>query len=354
MISKEAGNLVFLAVAVAIFWYGSNLGEKPDAKAAETSAQSAPAVAAQPATPTPPAQPSAAVVPAQPQPVAKPTPAAQPVAQPTPAKPKAAKPKAAPVAKPAPKPVAKPTPKPSPKPAVVSGPRPIVDNPDDSPGRTADRKVKPGTETHLPPAYGPTDAKTLVLIFSDFQCPVCRRAADATHQIAEEFPGEVRLEFWQHALKMHRNAEAAAMGSMAAHMQGKFWEYHDKLFRNQAALDNASLRQYAVQLGLDMTKWDKDFQDETLRARVKKEGDFADALGARGTPAFMVNGKLSVGWGSWNGFRGQVAREVNVAKATTGSPAEVRESRAKENLTDPEHFQLYLNTALQQLAAAKK
>ncbi len=181
-------------------------------------------------------------------------------------------------------------------------------------------------------------------MFSDFQCPVCRRVVDATHQVAEEFPGEVRLEFWQHALEMHKNAMNAAAASVAAHLQGKFWEMHDVLFENQAMLDEPSLKEHAKKVGLDMAKFEKDYADEKLRERVKTEGQLADALEARGTPAFAVNGKVSVGWGSWNGFRGQVEAELNQARElakTVTSPAALHEQRAKQNSKDETQFKAY-------------
>src|SRR5712671_8038228 len=82
-------------------------------------------------------------------------------------------------------------------------PVPVSTNPADSPARVKSGKVFASTDAGAPPAIGPTPAKVVVVVFSDFQCPVCRRSADATDQIAEEFPGEVRVEFWQHALSMH-------------------------------------------------------------------------------------------------------------------------------------------------------
>ena len=100
-----------------------------------------------------------------------------------------------------------------------------------------------------------------MVVFSDFQCPVCRRSADATNQIAEEFPGDVRVEFWQHPLPMHANAENAAVASLAAHRQGKFWEFHDATFRNQSTLDYASLTRNAEVVGLDMEQFQRDYGD---------------------------------------------------------------------------------------------
>jgi protein-disulfide isomerase len=223
-------------------------------------------------------------------------------------------------------------------------PQPVSTNPADSPPRVFSGKVFASTDPNLPPAYGPLPAKVIVLVFSDFQCPVCKRCADATQQIAEEFPGEVRLEFWQHALSTHGSAENAAVASLAAQRQGSFWEYHDVLFRNQSALDAASLARYAEQLGLDVDRFNKDCADPKLRARVKAEGAFAEQLGATSTPSFVINGKLHIGWGSWAGFRSDVERELaeSMKLAAQGVPLEqLAEKRARALIADDTLFDAY-------------
>ena len=214
----------------------------------------------------------------------------------------------------------------------------------DRPTRTTSGKVHASRDPKLPPALGPTPARVVVLLFSDFQCPVCARVTDATHQIAEEWPGQVRLEFRQHPLTIHPNAENAAVAALAAHRQGKFWEMHDVLFAHQGTLDPQSLETYAQGLGLDMARFKKDVADPELRARAKREGALADRLGANGTPAFFINGRLSLGWGSWFGFRGQVQDELNAVDALlkTGTRlAQVHALRAKANAKDDAAFAAY-------------
>jgi protein-disulfide isomerase len=228
-------------------------------------------------------------------------------------------------------------------------PVPISTNPADSPPRFKSGKVAASTDAALPPALGPRPAKVLVIVFSDFQCPVCRRSADATDQIAEEFPGEVRVEFWQHALPSHGSAENAAVASLAAQRQGMFWEYHDEVFRNQAALDPTSLARYAEQVGLDMEQFNKDYADPDLRARAKAEAAFAEQFGATSTPAFMINGKVHIGWGSWAGFRSDVERELAEARKleAQGIPVEqIAEQRANAVLEDAALFGAYRDHAL--------
>jgi protein-disulfide isomerase len=207
-----------------------------------------------------------------------------------------------------------------------------------------------------PPSYGPEDAKVLIVLFSDYQCPSCRRVTQATHQISAEFPGEVRIEVWHHALAMHGKAETSAAAAVAAQKQGKFWEMHDLIFQNQDSLDVPDLEQHAQTLGLDMDRFRKDMNDPAIRQRIQQEGALADSLGAPATPGWVINGKVSQGWGSWGAFRTRIAREVEAAGklAAQGMDAEqIREQRAIDNLTDSESYALYRTNILARENAAE-
>ena len=224
---------------------------------------------------------------------------------------------------------------------------------DEPAARTHSEKVQPSRDATLPPAYGPTPSKVHVIVYSDFQCPVCARITAATHQIAEEWPGEVRVEFRQLALTMHRHAEDAAVASLAAHRQGKFWAMHDVLFANQRALDPDSLTAHARQVGLDPKRFAKDYADPALRERVRAETALAQRLGATGTPTFVVNGKVTSGWGSWHAFRQQVEREraaVDALLANGTKLADVHALRAREQLGTPEAFAAYKADVIDPLA----
>jgi protein-disulfide isomerase len=224
---------------------------------------------------------------------------------------------------------------------ITEAPKP---NPDEPPARTHSDKVLRSKDFNLAPAYGPSPAKVRVVLFSDFQCPVCGRIPGATHQIAEEFPGDVRLEFHQMPLKMHRNAENAAVAALAAHLQGKFWEMHDLLFQNQRALDEESLSGYARQIGLDMAKFTKDYADPAVRKRAADERTLGETLGADGTPAIFINGRPNVGWASWGALRSQVEMEVNAANGLIGKGtklADVEGLRARANLESDAKWKAY-------------
>ena len=98
-------------------------------------------------------------------------------------------------------------------------------------------------------------------------------------------------------LAMHRNAEPAARAAAAAYQQGKFWEFHDKLFANQKNLNEESYMKYARELGLDMDKFARDMSvvSTTTKKLIDSDKSEASSLGITGTPAFFVNGRFLSG-----------------------------------------------------------
>lgn len=159
------------------------------------------------------------------------------------------------------------------------------------------------------PFVGTKDAIVVVNVFSDFQCPVCKRSADPIKQLAADFPGKVKVYFRNNALEMHGRSKPSALAAWAAKKQGKFWQYHDKLFET-GQLDDASLERVATDLGLNMEQWKKDIADPKNAERLTVESKWAESMGATGTPAFFVNGARQVGWGSYLALKSMVAREV--------------------------------------------
>jgi len=103
---------------------------------------------------------------------------------------------------------------------------------------------------------------------------------------------KVRIAWKNHPLPFHPNAMPAAMASMAAHEQGKFWDYHDKLFANQQKMSRDDLLRYAKELKLDVAKFTKDMDSGKYKAQIEADTNEANTLGASGTPAFFVNGRF--------------------------------------------------------------
>ena len=228
-------------------------------------------------------------------PGAAPTPEAAPAAEP-------ARPAEAAAAAPS-------TPEPA-APSAPAAPSLLDSQSDEGAGKGVDiAKVGVSPKNGDSPYIGVKDPLVVVNVFSDFQCPVCKRSADPIKQLAADFPGKVQVYFRNNALEMHGRSKPAALACTAAGKQGKFWQYHDKLFQEQA-LDDGSLKKYAQELGLDMAQWEKDIADPKLAERIKEESSWAEKMGASGTPAFFVNGVRQVGWGSYLALKSIVAREV--------------------------------------------
>lgn len=142
-----------------------------------------------------------------------------------------------------------------------------------------------------PPAFGPENAKVTIVEFSDFQCPYCAQASETVKQIRDKYGDKVRFVFRQFPLSFHKNAHSAAGAALAAHAQGKFWPYHDRLFEKQEALDRKSLEGYAQELGLDLAAFKRGLDDGTFNGQI--DADIALARDAKvdGTPTMFINQK---------------------------------------------------------------
>lgn len=141
-----------------------------------------------------------------------------------------------------------------------------------------------------PPSFGPEDAKVTIVEFSDFECPFCQRAAETSKKVKEKYGDKVRFIFRQFPLSFHKSAHLAAEASLAAHAQGKFWEYHDKLFANQQKLDRPALEGYAKELGLNVATFKKALDTKAHEKTVDEELKLGEEVDVQGTPTMFING----------------------------------------------------------------
>jgi protein-disulfide isomerase len=146
------------------------------------------------------------------------------------------------------------------------------------------------------PSHGPEDAPITIVEFSDFQCPFCRRFHDETYQaLLEAYPGQIRFVYRNLPLtSIHPDAMPAAVASLCANDQGKYWEYHEKLFSSET-LDEPTYIQYATDLGLDVDTFTACLSDGSHDEFIQQDMDFAINLGVQSTPTFFVNGLAIVG-----------------------------------------------------------
>jgi protein-disulfide isomerase len=160
---------------------------------------------------------------------------------------------------------------------------------------------------------GPDTALVTIVTFSDFQCPFCSRVSPTIDTLRKEYGSDLRYAFKHNALPMHKQARPAAIAAEAAGEQGKFWEMHDKLFTNQRDLTEANFIAWARELKLDVKRFERDLASTTIADRVDAHQRQATALGARGTPAFFVNGRFLSGAQPVESFRALI--DVEKAKA---------------------------------------
>ena len=148
------------------------------------------------------------------------------------------------------------------------------------------------------PFIGDENAKIIVIEFSDFQCPFCKRAAETSvKDLRTQYvdTGKIKFVFVDYPLGFHPEAQKAAEASECAHEQGKFWEYHDKIFENQQSLSVANEKQWAKDLGLDSAKFDNCLDSGKYAEEVKKDAADGAKAGVSGTPTFFINGRKIVG-----------------------------------------------------------
>jgi len=184
-------------------------------------------------------------------------------------------------------------------------------------------------DTSRNPLRGPKEAPVTIVEFSDFQCPYCAGLQSTLDQVLKAFPKEVNLVYKQFPLNIHQYARQAAVASMAAHQQGKFWQLHDRMFQNFSAINEENIKKWAKEVGLNMAEFEKVMQAGVVETAVQK--DIADGAAARvlGTPTLFINGKR-VQERSFEAFKKAILEELAAVKApATTAPAKKAPTTAK-------------------------
>ena len=141
------------------------------------------------------------------------------------------------------------------------------------------------------PSRGPDDALVVIVEFSDFECSFCQRATATLGVLLERYGDQLRFVFKDFPLPNHPHAFKAAEAGNCAHEQGKFWEFHDKLFATQDALDVPSLKTYAGELGLDTEAFASCLDEGRHAAAVNRDLSIGRTSGASSTPTLFTNGR---------------------------------------------------------------
>lgn len=139
---------------------------------------------------------------------------------------------------------------------------------------------------------GDLNARVTLVEFTDFECPSCAAMHPVLEEVLKSFGDRVRFVVRNYPLTRHPNARKAAEAGAAALAQGKFFEYTSLLFKRQAALDPASLKKYASELGLDRVRFDAELDGDKYAPAVRHDIDDAETYGVEGTPTIFINGVM--------------------------------------------------------------
>jgi len=142
------------------------------------------------------------------------------------------------------------------------------------------------------PSIGDPKAKIVIVEFTEFECPYCARIAPYLDSITRANPDKIRLVYKHFPLSFHTNAPAAGAAAIAAHKQGKFWEYRWKLAPNFRSLNDSTFIAIAEEVGLNIEQFKKDMVlDAEKQAIIDRDMKLGMEAGVQGTPNFYVNGK---------------------------------------------------------------
>jgi protein-disulfide isomerase len=141
---------------------------------------------------------------------------------------------------------------------------------------------------------GPAQAPVTLEEFGDFQCPPCGMISGPLLEIEKDYGPKLRVIFRNFPFPNHQHALEAAYAAEAAGLQGRYWEMHDLLYKEQANWSNApDVKQlfvsYAKILGLELDRFETDMAGPTAKARVTADQERGKSLGVNATPSIFIN-----------------------------------------------------------------
>ncbi|MBT9558005.1 MAG: thioredoxin domain-containing protein [Myxococcales bacterium] len=173
------------------------------------------------------------------------------------------------------------------------------------------------------PTLGANRPDVVITMFAGLECPFSAKATGLIRAILERHgkpDGRVRVEYRHLPLMAQPRGEALAVASVAAHLQGRFWRFHDALVRNPGRTDESDVVAFAKVAGADIGAWALDRQSPDVAARVKSDQAIAQSLGVSATPTFFVNGKKVEGLVEFDVLESLVTAELAAADALAPTP----------------------------------
>lgn len=142
---------------------------------------------------------------------------------------------------------------------------------------------------------GKPNATYTLVEFADFQCPYCIQVHPTIQALLKKYKDQIRFAFLSLPLPSHEQAQPAAQAAWAAGKQGKFFEFHDRLFALQGKIKPEDYETIAKDLKLNLDKFNSDRDSEAAKAAVQADVKQAMEIGLTGTPSFVFNGVLLQG-----------------------------------------------------------
>lgn len=142
------------------------------------------------------------------------------------------------------------------------------------------------------PSLGNSDVKLTIVEFADFGCPFSAQESYVVRALGQKFAGQIQIIYRDFPLvDLHPGADLAAEAADCADVQGKFWEYHDVLYRNSGDFSVESLVDYANQVGLNVKSFQTCLETGEFTHEVAQDLSDGVAAGVTGTPTFFLNGQ---------------------------------------------------------------
>ena len=137
---------------------------------------------------------------------------------------------------------------------------------------------------------GSSSASAFLVEFSDFECPACGTFESTVKSLTTKYADRLLFSYRHFPLPQHTEGQPAAMAAEAAGKQGKFWEMHTLLFKNQKSLSSTIYTDLAKELKLDLIAFEKDRKDSSISAIISADTDSGTRVGVNATPTFFLNG----------------------------------------------------------------
>lgn len=163
------------------------------------------------------------------------------------------------------------------------------------------------------PKKGKLDSKVVVVEYSDFQCPFCKRGHETVQEVMKAYGDKILFVYKDYPLDFHPQGKKAAEAALCARDQNKFWEFHDKIFEDSKKINDEDFYAHAKAVGLDEAKFKECYTTTKYAKEVQEDIEEGQRVGVRGTPAFFINGKKLSGAQPFSAFKEILDKELGLS-----------------------------------------